>query len=155
MIDTSEIVDGLVALLRDISDLVALLNGEDDRIYAYHDAWPTNVSLAAAVTRMPAPAIMVAWDGAGPVSFGGGTAWAHRIKCYLRIGEPTNGLPTYFTLFRAIVKGVPNSTGEALEHSQVHASCWPMEVPEFSRQTDAEGVDYCEVALTFVEMGND
>jgi enterochelin esterase-like enzyme len=47
MIDTAALVDNLVATLRDISELVAEMNGDPAAIYAYHDQYPKRVSLLA------------------------------------------------------------------------------------------------------------
>ena len=55
MIDPSEIVTNLVAMLRDVPDLVAEVGGDAERIYAYHDQYPKNVSLVHAIHAMPAP----------------------------------------------------------------------------------------------------
>ena len=45
MINPAELVDGLVTKLRDIPELVAEMNGDPGRIYAYHDAYPKRISL--------------------------------------------------------------------------------------------------------------
>ena len=46
MINPAELVDNLVALLRDIPELVAEMEGDAERIYAYHDQYPKRASLA-------------------------------------------------------------------------------------------------------------
>ena len=71
MIDPSELVDSLVAMLRDIPELVLEMDGLADRIYAYHDQYPKRASLANAIHSMPAPGIMAVWQGTAPGSFGG------------------------------------------------------------------------------------
>jgi hypothetical protein len=40
MINPAELVDNLVAMLRSIPDLVAEMDGDPKRIYAYHDHYP-------------------------------------------------------------------------------------------------------------------
>ena len=65
MIDTSVLVDNLVAMLRDIPELVEEMGGDPERIYAYHDQYPKKVSLAHAIHQMPAPSIMAVWQGTG------------------------------------------------------------------------------------------
>ena len=37
----------------------------------------------------------------------------------------------------------------------VHSSCYPMDLPQIQRQTDAEGLDYFEVPITFTEIGDE
>ena len=87
MIDPSEIVNNLVAMLRDIPDLVTEVGGDATRIYAYHDSYPKNVSLAHAIHQMPAPSIMAVWQGTQPGSFGGVDVWKHQVTLFLRAQE--------------------------------------------------------------------
>lgn len=157
MINPAELVDNLVALLRDIPELVTEMGGDDQRIFAYHDQYPKRASLAAAIHDMPAPATMAAWQGTQPSSFGGVDVWKHQVTLYLRAQETFDGDPptAYYRLFRLITKGVPTSVGVPLINATVHPSCYPMDLPLIQRQTDAEGLDYFEVPLTFTEMGDD
>ncbi len=64
--------------------------------------------------------------------------------------EPT----AYYRLFRLITKGVP-SADVVMLNATVHPSCYPMDLPMIQRQTDAEGLDYFEVPITFTEIGDD
>lgn len=157
MIDTSELVNNLVSLLRDIPDLVLEMGGDPDRIYAYHDQYPKKASLAFAVHQMPAPSIMTAWQGTAPGSFGGSDVWKHQVSLFLRARETFDGDPptAYYRLFRLIAKGVPESAGVPMINVTVHPSCYPMDVPSIQRATDAEGLDYFEVNMSFTEIGDD
>ena len=157
MIDPSELVDNLVALLRDIPDLVTEMDGDSERIYAYHDQYPKKVSLAFAIHQMPTGAILVAWQGTAPGSFGGNDVWKHQVSLYLRARETFDGDPptAYYRLFLLITKGVPEGTGLPLLNSTVHPSCYPMDVPSIQRATDSEGLDYFEVSMTFTEAGDE
>jgi hypothetical protein len=157
VIDPAELIDGLIATLRDIPELVAEVYGDDRRIYAYHDQFPQKSSLLAAIHEMPAPAVMAAWQGTQPGSFGGMDVWKHSVTLYLRAGESLPGDPPtfYYRLFRLITKGVPASLGVPMLNATVHPSCYPMDLPLIQRQTDAEGLDYFEVPLTFTEIGDD
>jgi len=157
MIDPSELVDNLVALLRDIPDLVTEMDGDSERIYAYHDQYPKKVSLAFAIHQMPTGSILAAWQGTAPGTFGGNDVWKHQVSLYLRARETFDGDPptAYYRLFRLITKGVPESTGLPLLNSTVHPSCYPMDVPSIQRATDAEGLDYFEVNMSFTEAGDE
>ena len=157
MINPAELVDNLVALLRAIPDLVAEMGGDEQRLFAYHDQYPKRASLAAAIHDMPAPGLMAAWQGTTPGSFGGVDVWKHQVTLYLRAGETFDGDPltAYYRLFRLITKGVPSSLGVPLINATVHPSCYPMDLPLIQRQTDAEGLDYFEVPMTFTEAGDD
>ena len=144
MTDTSELVNNLVAQLRDIPELVAEMDGDADRIYAYHDQYPKRSSLVLAIHQMPAPSIMAAWQGTVPGSFGGNDVWKHQVTLYLRSRETFDGDPptAYYRLFRLITKGVPESAGMTMLNLTIHPSCYPMDVPSIQRATDAEGLDY-------------
>lgn len=156
MIDPSEIVDNLVDLLRDIPELLQLMGGEEDRIYAYHDLYPEKVSLEEAKAQLKSPGMIVAWVGTYPGSYGG-EAWKHGITITLRAQVESADDPKagYYALFRQIVKGVPSSLDVALINAAVHASCNPMDTPTIERQADAAGVDYFEITTAFTEIGDD
>lgn len=157
MINSSELVNNLVTLLRDIPELVTEMNGDIDRIYGYHDSYPKNVSLPHAIHQMPVPAIMAAWQGTTPGSFGGMDVWKHQVTLFLRAGATADGDPptAYYRMFRLITKGIPTTAGVPMLNTTVHPSCYPMDLPTILRQTDAEGLDYFEVPLSFTEMGDD
>src|SRR5690242_9504292 len=93
MIDPSEIVTSLVAMLRDVPDLIAEMGDDAERIYAYHDQYPKNVSLVHAIHAMPAPSIMAVWQGTQPGSFGGMDVWKHQVTLFLRAKETFGGDP--------------------------------------------------------------
>ena len=157
MIDPSELITNLIGTLRDIPDLVVEMGGDAERIYPYHDSYPKNVSLVHAIHAMPAPGLMVVWQGTQPGSFGGVDVWKHQITLFLRAKETFEGdAPTaYYRLFRLITKGVPTTSGVEMLNVTVHESCYPMDLPQIQRQTDAEGLDYFEVPLSFTEIGDD
>ena len=157
MIDASEIVLNLVATLRDIPELVVEMEGDWERIYSYHDSYPKRVSLVHAIHSMPAPGVMAVWQGTQPGSFGGVDVWKHQVTLFLRARETFDGdAPSaYYRLFRLITKGVPTGAGIVMLNATVHPSCYPMDLPSIQRQTDAEGLDYFEVPLSFTEMGDD
>ncbi len=153
MINPSELVDNLVAALRDIPELVAELGGDVERIYAYHDSYPQNVSLAHAIHQMPAPSIMAAWQGTAPGSFGGMDVWKHQVTLFLRAGA-TEDVTPYYRLVRWITKGKPTTAGAEMLNATIHPSCYPMDLPSIQRQTDAEGLDYFEAPMAFTEIGD-
>ena len=157
MIDTSVLVDNLVAVLRDVPELVEEMGGDPERIFAYHDQYPKRVSLSHAIHSMPAPSIMAVWQGTGPGTFGAMDIWKHQVTLFLRARETFDGEPPtpYYRMFRLITKGVPTASGVAMNNTTVHTSCYPMDLPSILRQTDAEGLDYFEVPTTFTEIGDE
>ena len=97
---------------------------------------------------------MAVWQGTQPGSFGGVDVWKHQVTLFLRAkAEGTVGT-AYYLLFRLITKGTPTAAGVAMLNATVHASCYPMDLPHIQRQTDAEGLDYFEVPLSFTEIGD-
>ncbi len=159
MINPAEIVDALVGLLRDIPDLVDEVGGDEERIFAYHDRYVGNVSLETAKYQMAAPSVMVAWQGTRPGSRGQFTTWKHDFSISLRAKEETSDPPDgYYRLYQLIVKGVPATLGDGqpMIYATVHASCLPMDdIPPIERRTDAAGVDYFEISMSFTETGDD
>jgi len=157
MINPAELVDNLVALLRAIPDLVAEMDGDPERIYAYHDQYPKKASVAHAIHAMPAPSIMAVWQGTAPGTFGSVDVWKHQVTLYLRSREADESDPpaAYYRLFRLISKGIPACADVPMLNATVHPSCYPMDLPSIQRQTDAEGLDYFEVPITFTEIGDE
>lgn len=157
MINPAELVDNLVAMLRTIPDLVAEMDGDPERIYAYHDQYPKKASLAQAIHTMPAPAVMAVWQGTAPGTFGTADVWKHQVTLYLRAREASESDPpaAYYRLFRLITRGVPAESEVPMLNATVHPSCYPMDLPLIQRQTDAEGLDYFEVPITFTEIGDE
>jgi hypothetical protein len=157
MINASELVNNLVAMLRDIPELVAEMAGDSERIYAYHDSYPRNISLTHAIHQMPVPAIMVAWQGTSPGSFAGVDVWKHQVTLFIRAPQVDSEAPppSYYLLFRLVTKGVPAAAGVPMINVTVHPNCYPMDLPLIQRQPDAEGLDYFEVPLSFTEIGDD
>jgi hypothetical protein len=121
MINPAELVDLFVAKLRAIPELVAEMEGDDQRIYAYHDSYPKRVSLPLAIYEMPVPAVMVAWQGTTPGTFGASEAWKHNISLYLRARETFAADPpsAYYKLFSLIVNGTPNGSGQRLLYRRI------------------------------------
>ena len=80
----------------------------------------------------------------------------HQVTLFLRARETLSGDPpsAYYRLFRLITKGIPAAQGIAMLNVTVHPSCYPMDLPMVQRQTDAEGLDYFEVLLSFTEQGD-
>jgi hypothetical protein len=151
VIDPTDIVDNLVTLLKDIPDLVTAVGGDGDRIYGYFDEDTRYPNLEMAKYQMLIPSVMVTFQRTDPASFGGFEVWQHTLSIYLR--APSTA--ACFYLFRLLTKGVPTSLGTALQYAAVHESCQPMNTPSLSRQTDAAGVDYYEVSMSFTEIGDD
>ena len=107
---------------------------------------------------MPAPSIMAVWQGTGPGSFGDVDVWKHQITLFLRARETFDGDPPTAVLPAVPVDHEGRSRREPAwrwTNATVHPSCHPMDLPSIQRQTDAEGLDYFEVPITFTEIGDE
>ena len=159
MINPAEIIDSLIEKLRAIPELVELMGGDEERIFAYHDRYPKKSSIETATSLAPAPSIMVAWAGTGPSQFGGNEAWRHEFSLALRTAPELDDGQTpasFYQLFRLITKGIPQGgDGVPLIFTTVHGSCHPMETPLIRRLTDIAGINYFEVLMSFTEIGDD
>jgi hypothetical protein len=155
MINPTDILDALIAKLREIEDLVEEMDGDENRIYAFHSLYPKESNLAQAIFAQPVPSILAVWNGTGPGNFGRNEAWKHQFTLYLRARETDEATASYAKLFRLLTKGVPASTGLALQYSTVHADCLPMDTPTIARDTDQESLDYFAVSITFTEIGDE
>ena len=155
MLNPGELVEALVAKLRAIPELVAEMEGDAARIYAYHDAYPRKVSLLSAVYEAPHPSILVAWQRTSPGLLGRNEVWKHDFILYLRAREAPEGPDSsYYRLFTLIVNGVPEGDSLRLLNAEVHPACYPMDVPTCGRVTDEQGVDHFVVNLSLREIGD-
>ena len=101
---------------------------------------------------------MAVWQGTQPGSFGGVDVWKHQVTLFLRARETFDGDPPHRLLpaVPADHQGRPDRRPAwRCSNATVHPSCYPMDLPMIQRQTDAEGLDYFEVPLSFTEIGDD
>jgi len=155
MLSAGDILEALIAKLRAIPDLLVEMDGDAARIYPYHDAYPTHVSLRSAVYEAPHPSIVVAWQRTSPGQFGRNEVWKHDFILYLRAREAPEGPDSgYYRLFMLMVNGVPDGESLRLLNAEIHPSCYPMDVPTCGRVTDEQGVDHFVVNLSLREIGD-
>jgi len=160
MLNPADLVDAIVAALQDIPEFVTEMNSEPDRISAYHDQFPARVNLGQAIYQMDPPSTLVAWRETAPGSVGRMEMWKHSFSVYFRPKEHAAGDDYgYGKLMGLLINGVPTSgTGQKLLNEPIHASCFPMDVPTFARNTlmvtQDSSIDYFEVRLTLTEMGD-
>lgn len=152
MIKVSKLINSVVDKLRQIPELVALLHGDENSIFAYHDVYPSKSSLALAVIELKPGQIMVAWNGSGPAPAPMGF-WQHNVKVFLRGAEERDDVDPegYYDLFRLIFDGVPAGQALPMRSIEFVPECDPMSNESISRSSDIEGVDYFEIDFNFVE----
>ena len=158
MISPVDLVDNIVAAMQSVEDLVTAIGGDADLIYAYHDRYPSQTSLEKARYEMKSPSIMVAWMGL--MNEGGADPWKHKISVALRAPceSEDESMIGYNGLLKLIWNGKadPDAADEQpIKYKSIHASCYPMELESFLRQTDAAGIDYFEITVSFTEIGDE
>jgi hypothetical protein len=158
VISPIDLVDGLVTAMQDVADLVTAMGDDEDRIYAYHDRYPDKSSLGKARYEMKSPSIMVAWMGL--MNEGGVDPWKHKISIALRAASEADDATFvgYNGLLKLIWNGKkdPNDAEEQpIKYKSILTSCYPMELESFLRQTDAAGIDYFEITVSFTEIGDE
>lgn len=152
-----EMLDALVRKHRENAMLVREVNGEaEERVVAYYDVYPDNVSLASAMIKLTPPIVMVAWNGSTPARQGESTIWAHQITTYFRPGgdveEPELSLGR---MTMALLDGKIGDTGQPLIY-QAHDSWFEnmprrfveiLELFPIQRAQDPQGIDYFECPM--------
>ena len=93
MLNPGTITDWIVEVLQSIPELAAamtVLDGAGNpvcRISGFHYRLGAEHRRAEAIYAMPAPSILVAWDGDNPGPFDGQTIYRHRFNVYFRMGN--------------------------------------------------------------------
>jgi len=154
MTDPKEIADNLVALLQQIPELVASMNGDSSVIAAYPDVYPDH-NLQQAIQQMPAPGILVVWQGTS-VGTLVGNVWKHHFSIFFRVGEAAeDDAPStarnYPALMALLINGIPTGSTLPMIAQDVHDGVDPMDPPTTVRQVAPEGLDYFEMNLTFTD----
>lgn len=159
MTNTAELLDAVVAVLRDLPDFARALTGDGDEpsIYAYPAGFSgIPRSLQEAVDAMPTPSAMVACRGMQLGARGGIPQFQFLISVLLRAESEADqgpGSPGYFTLLNLITSGEPASSGGArFTDATIHPDFDPPEQISFTPLTDTNGTEYWSLnfALTCV-----
>src|ERR1035441_3738225 len=93
MLNPKLITDAVAAALQHIPALATAMTVTDAndnanlRITAFHYRLGDEQRLTEAVFKMPAPSILVAWEGTQGGNFDGSQVWKHRFGVYLRMGN--------------------------------------------------------------------
>ncbi len=84
MLNAAPITDAIASVLLSIPELNTAMGG---RISAFHFRLGQEHRLAEAIYKMPAPSMLVAWEGTKGGNFDGQTIWKHRWGIYYRMGN--------------------------------------------------------------------
>lgn len=152
-VEPVDLQDAWVAKLRAIPELVMEMNGDPGRINAYYDVYPDNVSLSAALYKLQAPGLVVAWAGMTPAQFGQVDRWSHQITLYWRTGgDVVHPQRSTGRVVVALLGGKVGDTGHPLieQHPDSWIPGFNLECPQIfpvQRQQDAEGLDIWETPI--------
>jgi len=165
MLNTSAVTDAIVAVLKTITDLAAAMTLLDAtgapvvRITAFHYLLGQEHRLAEAVYGMPAPSMLVAWEGTKGGNFDGQTIWKHRWGIYYRMGNAAGlGTPVgYEDLWALTCNGataVAGAAGPNIRNIQIAAGLDIMDTPSIDHALDEDLVDRFKAVFVIPEIGD-
>jgi hypothetical protein len=153
VLNPSPITDAIVGALRSIPELVAAMGG---RISAFHYRLGAEHRLAEAVYQMPAPSMLVAWEGTNGGNFDGQTIWKHRWGIYYRMGnaagvsEPVG----YEDLWWITCNRPPGGSGPNIRNLQLYPGLDIMDTPSIAHELDEDLIDRFKGLLIISEIGD-
>jgi hypothetical protein len=154
-----------VAVLKTITDLAAAMTLLDAtgapvvRITAFHYLLGQEHRLAEAVYGMPAPSMLVAWEGTKGGNFDGQTIWKHRWGIYYRMGNAAGlAVPVgYEDLWALTCNGSTAVTGAAgpnIRNIQIADGLDIMDTPSIDHALDEDLVDRFKAVFVIPEIGD-
>ena len=162
MLNPARITDAVVGLLSAIPELataMAVADGDGNvnvRISAFHYRLGAEHRLAEAIYQMPAPSILVAWEGTLGGNLSGYQIWKHRIAVYLRMGNMAGNLEPvgYEDLWSMICNGVPDGATTNLRCINILPELDIMDTPSIAHALDEDLVDRFVVTIVLPEVGD-
>lgn len=147
------LVEAWVSILGTVPGLAGLT------ITAFVDRFP-ELNLRASILQMDPGTMLVVWQGTRATKVYGTWQFRHAFSFFVRAAEAADGGVGYADLFSAFVDGVPGAGPLALLHTEIDASCMPMdlELPSAQRNSlvvsaDGATIDYYEFQASLTEKG--
>ena len=162
MLNPSPLVDAIVSALRAIPDLAAAMIVIDGsgaqicRITGFHYRLGAEHRLAEAIYKMPAPSMLVAWDGTQGGNFDGQTMWKHRFNVYFRMGNAA-GLADpigYEDLWWILCNKPPTDSPQNIRYMQLYPGLDIMDTPSVAHALDEDLQDRFVGSLVIPELGD-
>jgi hypothetical protein len=169
MLNPAGITDAIVTALKTITDLataMTVLDANQDpvvRIVAFHYLLGQEQRLAEAIYGMPAPSMLVAWEGTKGGNFDGQTIWKHRFGIYYRMGNAAGaatpvGYEDLWALTCNGATGTPDKTGAVtgpnIRNIQIAAGLDIMDTPSIDHALDEDLIDRFKAVLIIPEIGD-
>jgi hypothetical protein len=105
---------------------------------------------------MPAPSMLVAWEGTKGGNFDGQTIWKHRWGIYYRMGNAAGvAVPVgYEDLWAITCNCPPGGTGPNIRNIQLCPGLDIMDTPSIDHALDEDLIDRFKGAFIFPELGD-
>jgi hypothetical protein len=161
MLNAAPITDAIVSALQAISDLAAAMTVVESnqpvcRIYAHHYRLGAEYRLAERIYKMPAPSMLVAWDGDLGGNFNGQTIWKHRFNVYFRMGNAA-GLSEpvgYEDLWSIVCNQPPAGSEVNIRYMQLYPGLDIMDTPGVAHALDEDLQDRFVGTFVIPEIGD-
>ena len=162
MLNPAPITDAIVVALQSIPELAAAMTVLDAqqnpvcRIGAFHYLLGQEHRLAEAIYKMPAPSMLVAWEGTKGGNFDGQTIWKHRWGIYYRMGNAAGvAVPVgYEDLWALTCNSPPGGHGPNIRNIQLYTGLDIMDTPSIDHALDEDLIDRFKGVFTFPEIGD-
>lgn len=162
MLNPKLITDAVAATLQNIPALAAAMTVTDSggnasvRISAFHYRLGAEHRLAEAIYKMPAPSILVAWEGTQGGNFSGYAIWKHRIAVYLRMGNMAgNNDPVgYEDLWWTVCNVAPSNASQNIRYINILPELDIMDTPSISHLLDEDQIDIFRGEFVIPEVGD-
>lgn len=162
MLNAARITDAIAAALRSIPDLAAAMTVLDanqrpvTRINPFHYCLGQENRLAEAVYAMPAPSMLVAWEGTNGGNFDGSQIWKHRWGIYYRMGNAAGvANPVgYEDLWALTCNGPCGGHGPNIRNIELYSGLDIMDTPSIAHALDEDLIDRFKGVFIIPEIGD-
>ena len=162
MLNPAPITDAIVNTLRAIPDLAAAMTVLDShghatvRIDAFHFRLGAEHRLAEAIYRMPAPSMIVAWEGTKGGNFNGYQIWRHRWGVYYRMGNAAGVSDPvgYEDLWWITCNKPPTGSQVNIRFMHLYEGLDIMDTPSIDHELDEDLIDRFKCTFTIPEIGD-
>jgi hypothetical protein len=162
MLNPAAMVDAIVGVLQSIPELAAAMTILDStdaptcRITAYHYRVGVEHRLAEKIYKMPAPSMMLVWDGTQGGNFDGQTMWKHRFSLYFRMGNAV-GLSEpmgYEELWWTVCNKPPTGQQVGIRYMNLYPGLDIMDTPSVAHALDEDLQDRFVGTFVIPEIGD-
>ena len=161
MLNPALVTDAVVGVLAGIPELATALTvtaggNATVRISAFHYRLGAEHPLAETIYKMPAPSVLVAWEGTLGGNFNGYAIWKHRIGVYLRMGNMAgNKDPVgYEDLWWIMVNRPPTGQSQNIRYLNILPDLDIMDTPSIAHLLDEDQIDIFRGEFVIPEVGD-